>query len=55
MSAVQFVALKFNPNAVAEQRIVLDEASGRHAIDVFSYLFYHLYGHTKLPGIPVPT
>ena len=36
-----------------EGRIVLDEASGRHAIDVFSQLFYHLYEHAKLPGMPV--
>ena len=38
-----------------EGRIVLDEASGQHAIDVFSHLFYHLYEHAKLPGIPVAT
>lgn len=38
-----------------EGRIVLDEACGRHTIDVFSHLFYHLYEHAKLPGIPVTT
>ena len=39
----------------AEGRIVLDESSGQHAIDVFSHLFYHLYEHAKLPGMPVAT
>ncbi len=38
-----------------EGRIVLDEASGRHAIDVFSHLIYHLYEHAQLPGMPVAT
>ena len=39
----------------AEGRIVLDEATGQHAIGVFSHLFFHLYEHAKLPGIPLPT
>lgn len=36
-----------------EGRIVLGEACGQHAIDVFSHLFYHLYEKAKLPGMPV--
>jgi hypothetical protein len=39
----------------AEGSIILDEAIGRHAIVVFSSLFYHLYEHAELPGILLPT
>jgi hypothetical protein len=39
----------------SEGSIVLDEAIGRHAITVFTHLFFHLYEHAKLPGIPLPT